>query len=157
MAIQVAPNHKQSTGMIVWSPWATGDPASVCAPLPHSDPVLFPQNPSQETLPELAAGPAGQTTWLGWCSRIRTCYVRFLPTVAIRRRSGSFETLLLCRVRVLFTAQDAMGDLFEWEHGIFGADGPVSQLEGIMRRHRLALLKHLQHKPRQFCSPRHSS
>ena len=30
-------------------------------------------------------------------------------------------------------------------------DSPVSQLESILRRHRLAILEHLQNTPRQFC------
>jgi len=73
---------------------------------------------------------------------------------------GALKLSLLSAVfafLVFFPAQDATGNLFEWQQGIFGADGPVSQLERIRRRHSLALLKHLQHKPRQFCSGGHPS
>jgi hypothetical protein len=42
---------------------------------------------------------------------------------------------------VLFVTQDAMGEIPQRKQGIVGADSPVTQLESIIRRHGLAVLK----------------
>jgi hypothetical protein len=43
-------------------------------------------------------------------------------------------------IRVSLLAQNATGNLVEWEHGIAGMDSPVSELESILGRHRLTSL-----------------
>jgi hypothetical protein len=52
------------------------------------------------------------------------------------------------RLRVFVLIQDAMGNVIECQHRILGANGPVAQLESIIRRDKTALRKILQDTPR---------
>jgi hypothetical protein len=61
-------------------------------------------------------------------------------------RGASYSTST--RFRVFVLVQDAMGNLFECEYRIFGANCPIAQLESIMRRHRMTLRKTFQNTSR---------
>jgi hypothetical protein len=52
--------------------------------------------------------------------------------------------------------QDAMCDLIKWKRGLFGRDRPVSQLQDVLRRYRVAMRQHLQHTPCQLQSYLHN-
>ena len=93
----------------------------------------------------------------GKFSQILKCRVHVEDRIPVAGRKHGPLSSALSLVRVSFLAQNAAGNLFEWKDGIFVAKGPVSQPEGIIHRHTLALLKHLQHTPRQLCSFRHPS
>jgi hypothetical protein len=63
---------------------------------------------------------------------------------AVYRSSGAF--------RLFFLLQDTPGNFFEWEHGLFGANRPVTQLKRITSRNGITVSDCIEDASRQFCS-----
>jgi hypothetical protein len=82
--------------------------------------------------------------------------VQFCSRCDERGTAGIVRRIALY-LAVLFMAQDAVGEFFQRQQRIIGIWSPITQLESIIRRHRLAVLKQPQHVLRQLRSGgRHS-